>query len=311
LRATTSLHFATVPEDPENRDHVTSGNGVRYVPVDARGFRLAMGLRPLDLGNWLELDNEGVSQLALKRELIESHYNDVVAFDDPTHPAFAELLDEVRDNLTLYHPEFARELSGELHPLVAASLLVPEDLCVMVRAPDQWKLMGAVVCFPSRWRLADKIATSLDEIHAPVPGYADELARTTNSFFDRLIPQRAFWRLNWTLLDDAALFQPAGASRSFDEDPAHWQFRVERQTIRLLPGSSAAVFTIRTSVRPATQMVREVPTFARDVLTYLTQAPPATLEYKGWNKLAERWSQWFAEQISPRDMLQEPKSSQS
>jgi len=80
--------------------------------------------------------------------------------------------------------------------VVAAARLVQEDLCVLVRS-DAWRLQAACVCFPSRWNLASKLGTTLDDIHRPVPSYDVELSRPTNAFFERLKPSRSFWRLNW------------------------------------------------------------------------------------------------------------------
>ena len=84
-----------------------------------------------------------------------------------------------------------------------------------------------------------------------MPGYDHELARPTNGFFDRLTPGRSFWRLNWTLLDNPALFQPTATRTAPSGDLADWYFRVERQTLRQLPRSRAIVFTIRTYVTSA------------------------------------------------------------
>jgi hypothetical protein len=76
---------------------------------------------------------------------------------------------------------------------------------------DTWRLRAACVCFPSRWDLAAKIGTTLDDIHSPVPLYDQALARPTNAFFNRLTPEKSFWRLNWTLLDSPVLHQRTGA----------------------------------------------------------------------------------------------------
>lgn len=280
-----------------------------YVPLDDRGFRLAMGLRPLELSQWLEVLSDGPAQIRLKRELLNTRFSDVVALRYESHPAYAELLGEIVTNLKQFHSSRSYSLNSDEHPLVAASSLVAEDLCVMIKENEQWVLGGAVVCFPSRWALADKIGTSLDEIHQPVPGYQTVLATPTRSFFERLTPQRSFWRLNWTLLDDATLFQPVAARRWFDEDPLNWQFRVERQTLRCLSESRAVVFTIRTSVRSAVDMVAHVPNFARDVVKFLRGAPDETLNYKGWVGLADRWETWFADVLSVSGTDPSPESS--
>ena len=50
-----------------------------YVPVDARGWRLAMGLRPLQLEHWIEIDARRDEELALKAELLATKPEVVVA----------------------------------------------------------------------------------------------------------------------------------------------------------------------------------------------------------------------------------------
>jgi hypothetical protein len=89
-----------------------------------------------------------------------------------------------------------------LHPLELAGRLVQEDLCLMARAATRavYRLVGASVCFPTRWRLADKIGQPLQAIHAPVPDYDAQLASTMERFFARLKPDKLVWRCNWSLM---------------------------------------------------------------------------------------------------------------
>ncbi len=246
-----------------------------------------MGLRPLDLAAWLEVDEHRDAELALKRQLLANAFDVVVATRPAGHEASLELLDEVRANLALHHPDVATGPSLDEHPVVAASRLVQEDLCVLVR-DDEWRLAAACVCFPSRWNLATKIGTTLDQIHDTVPYYDEQLAAPTRSVFDRLGPERSFWRLNWTLIDSSTLHQPTAARRSPEGDLAQWFFRVERQTIRQLPETRAVVFTIHNYVTSAQQMCDVEPDFAALLLHSLDTAPERTLEYKGWHGVADR-----------------------
>lgn len=260
---------------------------VDYVPLDERGWRLAVGLRPLEIARWLEVDGLRATELALKRALLAERRDVVVATRPGGDAASAELLAEVVSWLENHHPQLDRHVDDDEHPIVAASRLVQEDLCVLVKS-DSWRLEAACVCFPSRWLLANKIGTTLDEIHGPVPGYGDELSRPTTSVFDRLKPERPFWRLNWTLLDDPTLHQPEGARDTVEGPITGWYFRVERQTIRSLPVSGAVVFTIRTYVRSLVEMIAGHDDFAVNLLRALDEAPAAMRAYKGWRGVAER-----------------------
>jgi len=258
-----------------------------YVPLELKGWRMAMGLRPLDLDRWLEVDDRRDDELEQKRQLLNSSYDVVVATNPEGDEGSRELLAEVIRSLNEHHPEVATEPRNDEHPIVSASRLVQEDLCVLVRS-DAWRLQAACVCFPSRWNLASKLGTTLDDIHGPVPIYDVELSRPTNSFFERLRPERSFWRLNWTLIDSPILHQPTSARQSPHCDLAEWFFRVERQTLRRLPESDAVVFTIRNYVASAQQLCDAHEEFGPTLLLNLDTAPEEMQKYRGWIGVADR-----------------------
>ncbi|MBV9785849.1 MAG: DUF3445 domain-containing protein, partial [Acidisphaera sp.] len=79
--------------------------------------------------------------------------------------------------------------------------------------PGPYRLTAASLCFPTRWRLADKIGKPMQAIHATVPLYAERLARPVDRFFEKLAPQRPVFRTNFSLLDNPALFQQGGHGR--------------------------------------------------------------------------------------------------
>jgi hypothetical protein len=200
--------------------------------------------------------------------------------------ASTELLEEVRTWYQQHRPDIALSVTDE-HPIIAAARLTQEDLCVLTRS-DTWRLEAACVCFPSRWDLASKIGTTMDEIHTPVPEYDVTLAPPVNAFFDRLESDRSFWRLNWTLLDDDTLHQSTVVRRPPSGSLTDWYFRVERQTLRRLPVTGAIVFTIRNYVTNAAELATTQPDFVENLLHAIETASPAMQRYKGWVGVAER-----------------------
>lgn len=260
---------------------------IPYVPLNPSGFKMAMGLRPLEEKDWFQVDDRWAEQVGKKRELLETAPEVVVATRPQGDEASAEVLRLLLENLNTFHPEIDRTIDEREHPLVAASRLVQEDLCVLVKS-DTWRLEAASVCFPSRWFLPSKIGRTMDEIHGPVPGYEQQLASPTNALFDRLNGEKSYWRLNWTLIDNAELHQPKSIRKEPSGHLSDWFFRVERQTLRFIPDSRGILFTIRNYVAPASELAREYENFTDDLLRSIESAPPAMREYKGWVGVVEK-----------------------
>jgi hypothetical protein len=76
----------------------------QYVPVERRGFRLTMGLRPLDLARWLEVDGARQRELAEKARLLAEKHDGVVGVLPGSEAAAGDLLDAVVANLREHHP---------------------------------------------------------------------------------------------------------------------------------------------------------------------------------------------------------------
>lgn len=287
--------------DPRNRVIISAAEpeGAPYLPFEGGQFRLAMGLMPLAPGGWIEIDAHFAHDLAAKRALLETRHADVFAALPGAAAPAAELLSLLAAHLPQYHPEIFRRtgdlldnmVSGErwdvarspLHPLDLCGRLVQEDFCVLQEDSGTYRLIGATLCWPSCWRLADKIGRPLAEIHAPVPGYAETLERPVDRFFAHLKPGRLTWRLNWTVVDDPAPFQPEHIAGhvpiTSDSAGAHLWLRVERQTLRRLPATGAVVFTIRTYITRIDAAVGDAAA-AAELAALLRDTPAATLAYK-------------------------------
>ena len=227
--------------------------GAPYLPFEDGRFRLAMGLMPLAPVDWLEIDGNLARDLAAKRALFDTRHGEVFGALPGAEAPASELLALLADHLVQHHPALFRRAgdllhsaaTGEswdvahppLHPLDLCGRLVQEDFCLLAAEDGgSFRLIGATLCSPSRWRLADKIGRPLAAIHAPVPGYAETLERPVDRFFAALKPGRLVWRLNWTIVDDPTPFQPARipgtAAITAANAGAHLWLRVERQTLR-------------------------------------------------------------------------------
>ncbi len=219
---------------------------------------LSMGIRTLDLDDWLVLDDRHRTELDLKRRLLSEQPDDVFAARPDALGPSTEVLELITTWLAAHHPELPIHPERQprpLHPLDAAGRLVQEDLCVLVEHEGRYRLEAASLCFPSHWRLHEKLGRSLAAIHAPVPHYADELEAKVDRFFDRLRLDRPVVRRNRSFHDHDDLYRPEPheSPDSFAADASGidgvW-LRSERQTLVRLPRTGAILFTIKTQVCP-------------------------------------------------------------
>lgn len=242
---------------------------------------LSMGTRALGARPWLLADARRDDELRLKSRLRREHHPEVFAASDGSCAAGEEVLDLVAADPAAADPSAVDP--PPIHPLDAAGAVVQEDLCLLARADDGWHLVAGSVCFPSRWRLGDKLGRHVTDVHQPVAGYDRSLASRVDRLFDRL-GERPVLRRNWFVHPDASLFQPA-RPRVERVLPAHEALdglvvRSERQTLRRLPISGAILFTIRTQQAPVTDLVAHPG--RRDALRLLLdEAPAGTLAHRG------------------------------
>jgi hypothetical protein len=174
----------------------------------------------------------------------------------------------------------AAAVPADLHPLDAAGRLVQEDLCLMVLRDGGPHLDAASLCFPSYWRLADKLGRPMAEVHGPVAHYAEELAAKVDTFLRRLRPERPVWRRNWSIHDDPSYFLPDPTAPREVTPPDGLYLRSERQTLRRLTTTDVVLFTIRTQQVPL-DVLDDRPDVAHRLAAAIGAWSPALRAYKG------------------------------
>ncbi len=220
------------------------------------------GTRPLDPADWLVTDEAFGEQMALRDSLVETRREEVIALDYDARDAAAELLDNVvaalddgqgyRVAAAVRRPDGVEVPVERQDPLGTLGRLVQEDFCILQKRGEEHVLTGAVLCFPSGWKLSEKFLRPLVRIHAPVKAYDDDIARRVQRLFDGVKPGRPLWRANLLRHRDAELVRPISEDvreRDVPEDAPY--LRSERQCILRLPRSQAVVFSIHTTVARA------------------------------------------------------------
>ena len=282
-----------------------------HTPYDGSSRLFTISARPIALDAWIEVDDMLPGYLDEKARLFEARPDDVFAAEGGTEAAQAEVLTLLVEHLAARFPEAYRRIGDTIEivptmqrvrlndpalpPLRIAASMVAEDLVIMRRVDEGWRLAAAALCFPSSWRLSEKLGRPIHEVHAPVPGFgagtrnADLISR----MFDAMRPETPMLRWNWSAYGDDALFHPhdsppqrfgAGARA----DPVF--LRVERQTLRKLPLSGDILFAIGIHVDPLETMERhpEAGRIAAALMAQLTGLDDAQLAYKGLTLERER-----------------------
>lgn len=259
-----------------------------------------IGIKPLDISEWIDVDAQLPAQLDEKARLAAAHPDEVFVAEAGTEAAQAEVLALLVEHLPQRFPDIYRRdgetmavagrnvpLSGDA-PLRLGASLVQEDLVIMRRAEQGWRLAAGSLSFPSSWHLREKFGRPMHEVHAPVPGFG---AGTRNNeligrMFDNLRPEMPVIRWNWSVYGDDALYHPHNSpARRFGEGEVVTQafFRVERQTLRRLPESRDILFTIRIHLDPLAALERssDSAAIATGLIERLDALDAAQLDYKG------------------------------
>jgi hypothetical protein len=169
--------------------------------------------------------------------------------------------------------------------LGACALAAYEDWLILLPQDGAHVLMAGALAFPTDWDLAAKIGKPLAAIHAPIPTYAEKLSAGVDHVFRTLAPDRLLTRANWNVLETDGL-------RYLPTVPAIDRFghvtaanagdtlfvRVERQTLRRLPVSGAAVFGIGIYVAPLRQLPAPL---VHDLLRAIESVPAAEAMRRG------------------------------
>ncbi len=187
------------------------------------------------------------------------------------------------------------ELARSLGTNIDTSLSAREQLLALGRVwepdfvwmhPDNHgthRLTGGVVCFPSSWALREKLGRSMSEVHEPVPGLNDALARNIETFFARQEPGVVWVRDNVNFSRDAERNHlPSRSLRPLDATitAAEFFIRLEHQLLLKLPRSGSILFGIRVEVVPLTELIRDRDATARLARLFDTMSPAASA-YKG------------------------------
>ena len=276
----------------------------KHTPYRNGDGGVKVGLEPIEEADWLEIDSLFDSEIELKKKLYESNYKEIYQELDLSFKSQHELLEILKTHLNQYHPSHKITATESSTPLKNASLMVQEDLVLMLPSEEKYFLGAASLCAPSNWSLKEKFNSSLIELHKDVPSYEKKIGSRVNNLFNKLPNDRIFQRFNWSIYEEATLFQPARSksiverSKSITDKNAGDRLfiRVERQTIRRLPKTKAVAFTIRVHVDPLSS-VKEDLSLLRDLKKALENLSEGMKKYKSLGPIEVPLVGWLDKKI--------------
>ena len=272
-------------------------NAPRYQPyldVAPAPFRWRLGLRPLDLDDWLVLDEHYPDEIARKHDIMATHPATAFRVLDDIDDEALEVRDAVVGHLEQLGDPRVGNADPSLHPLDAAARLVQEDLVLLVERDGRLVCGGGSVCFPNRWDLASKLGRSMTEIHQPVAQLNEHLAAPIDKFLDRLTPERSYWRLGWGVLDTPEPYQATdgtASARPSAAAPNEYHLRVERETLRRFPHTGCILFTIRTFITPLGSVPG--PDGAATLAEAIEALPTDVAQYKQLDEVGSTLAEWL------------------
>ena len=262
-----------------------------YLPEPDQVTVLRLGIMPLAIADWLQFDEDFAAFHAHKSNVLQEATDRVCLCLPESRSAqeqFANYLLQVLrqhhgdtysfDNASLQHLATGHTWPLAERTLAHSSRWIQEDICLLEPAGDDYIMTAASVCAPSNWKLEDKIGRTLESIHSPVPGYADELADRVNRMLAGIRVGKSLLRYNWSLQSgNELLWRP---DQIADTTQADLFWRVERQSLLRIPDTAIIVFSIRIYLHPLQQLVL-VPGFREHLQAILQRLPAEQIAYKG------------------------------
>ncbi|KAK9425246.1 hypothetical protein SUNI508_13229 [Seiridium unicorne] len=269
-------------------------------PTAYRPFKtkqhVAMGISKMDKSEWIRIDRGYLRRLQERDRIMEGSRPEVIGSGPTVNLAIEELYEEIMIQFlpkrfpTMFsciEKTFLNKVTGRTYSVDLAAIdhdtmlrnlgeNVEEDFYFMCPDDqDELRLQGWIACFPGGFSTTARKGMSMREIHQPVPGFQQRIAKGSDLTMARLQPGDFIERFNvspslgtvpplreltllqWSLQSDGGdLFRLDGNNfypelgqeipeRKKDVDIDQCFLRVEHQTLVRLSKSRAVIFCVR------------------------------------------------------------------
>lgn len=249
-------------------------------PPEPYGFRL--GLRRGDPREFFRPRDCSAPVLAERRHWLAGNPPEYLVVLPEAWP----LLEETRE---LFHAwglleDGPSEAAAEDRLRSLSEQFEPDLVLLAPTATAEMRVVAGALCFPTAWRLADKLGLPMTFVHAPVPGLNTSLGQQIGAALAKLRPGAAWLRNNWSLTatDELNQHPDRGLPRlTGDSGLGNTWLRVERQALVALPRTRGVLFAIRIESELLGGIHARAPETARALAHALRTMPDAVAAYKG------------------------------
>lgn len=255
-------------------------------------FRFRLGTTPGSAEEFFAHSTDAASGLAERCHWLRTDPERYAALRPEGVCIAEELLDYVSTWRVLrdaFHASWPADASPFDRLLKLSEHLEPDLVLLSRGAEDKFTVVGGCVCFPSMWRLTDKLGLTVAEVHEPVPQLNAELGSQVDRLIARLRPGKCVVRANWSICRLPEFNQHPDRNLPAITSPVAldqaW-LRREDQCLFTLPQTGGVVFGIRVT-HLAWEELRSTPAVARSVARGLRSMPLDMLEYKRLNLVCE------------------------
>ena len=313
---------------------MTSHFSFPYPFSDSNVYKYSNNASLLHPQNAIELTDQYLDEVSLKRELLTTHPQRCYYSSPHTMAAQWEIVDLIINNLVTYYPDkfelekkdgqwifsnvlteetaafkFGDRTTLETEPLDFIGRHVQEDIILMMQRDSDLFLDAGQLCFPANWSLYFNSSMNFKEIHSPIPGFqSDFLDNRILQFLMRMEAGSPWGRKNWSLMAGSRLdtsletFSEWGQARKQVTKENAGQlvhFRVEVQKLFRLPKSNGILFTIHSHMLSLEKFIQHTP-WLEQFYAILRELPKAIYDYKGISLYREQVLDYLEEELKKR-----------
>jgi hypothetical protein len=278
---------------------MTELNKKLYFPHVQNPNVLSMGLQQMVSPRWLEFDYEAKCFYQNKLAQYNNNQQNTYRALEESIPAQAEFRELLLRYLLAQHSDVFKKKAGLLmapaldlqwklngdENLWQSSLWIPDDVCILLPAADDYKLVAASLAAPSNWHLTKKFGQPLAAIHNPIPDFDKQLTPSIQRFLRHLKVEHPIQRFNWSVQPNNDLSWLDNNEAALTQDTKLF-WRVERQTLRRLGKTGAVVFTIKVIIHSIDELAKQADSY-KALLKAIDNSTEAIKGYKDFNRMRE------------------------